>query len=585
MTIRTVFEGQRGLVLAIFLASLFVNMLILTTPLYMTQLFSYVMASGNVATLVALTLGAGLCLLFFLAFDALRGRLSSRLGIRLEAQLGPAVMARLVEDVALRDKLGVQPLRDIQELRNFVGGSFFAALLDAPWAGLFVAAIFVFHAELGLIAALGVLMLFGLGVLSELLGRAPNRDAQAAVQQAGRLSEEALRNAELLRAMGGAPGMIRRWQGRSGRALLYGTRAADRIGLLAALARFLRLGLQIAIMSWGAWLVMRNELAPGLMMAASILLGRAAAPVEQSIAGWRMLLNVRAGVQRLQVVLDRHHAADSQMDLPEPAGHLALEEVSVILPDRPQPLLFGITFDLPAGAALGVIGPSGAGKTTLARALVGLQPLARGAVRIDDSALTDWPAPQIGRHIGFLPQRVELFAGTVAENIALMDETTAPSAIVAAARRAEVHEMILALPRGYNTEVGPLGERLSAGQRQRIGLARAFMGERCLIVLDEPNANLDPEGEEALARAIEAANARGVTVVIVTHRMNILRRVSHVAVLDNGRLARFGRRNDILQPGPHPMAARTSESTDSAGTEPVRFMHKPQASARTGGAA
>lgn len=585
MTIRTVFEGQRGLVLAIFLASLFVNMLILTTPLYMTQLFSYVMASGNVATLVALTLGAGLCLLFFLAFDALRGRLSSRLGIRLEAQLGPAVMARLVEDVALRDKLGVQPLRDIQELRNFVGGSFFAALLDAPWAGLFVAAIFVFHAELGLIAALGVLMLFGLGVLSELLGRAPNRDAQAAVQQAGRLSEEALRNAELLRAMGGAPGMIRRWQGRSGRALLYGTRAADRIGLLAALARFLRLGLQIAIMSWGAWLVMRNELAPGLMMAASILLGRAAAPVEQSIAGWRMLLNVRAGVQRLQVVLDRHHAADSLMDLPEPAGHLALEEVSVILPDRPQPLLFGITFDLPAGAALGVIGPSGAGKTTLARALVGLQPLARGAVRIDDSALTDWPAPQIGRHIGFLPQRVELFAGTVAENIALMDETTAPSAIVAAARRAEVHEMILALPRGYNTEVGPLGERLSAGQRQRIGLARAFMGERCLIVLDEPNANLDPEGEEALARAIEAANARRVTVVIVTHRMNILRRVSHVAVLDNGRLARFGRRNDILQPGPHPMAARTSEGTDSAGTEPVRFMHKPQASPRTGGAA
>lgn len=585
MTIRTVFEGQRGLVLAIFLASLFVNMLILTTPLYMTQLFSHVMASGNVATLVVLTLGAGLCLLFFLAFDALRGRLSSRLGIRLEARLGPAVMATLVEDVALRDKLGVQPLRDIQELRNFVGGSFFSALLDAPWAVLFVAVIFAFHTELGLIAAAGVLMLFVLGVLSELLGRTPNREAQTAVQQAGRLSEEALRNAELLRAMGGAPGVIRRWQGRSGRALFYGTRAADRIGLLASIARFLRLGLQIAIMGWGAYLVMRNELAPGLMMAASILLGRAAAPVEQSIAGWRMLLNVRAGVQRLQSVLDRHHAAAALMDLPDPAGHLSLEEVSVILPDRQQPLLFGITFDLPAGASLGVIGPSGAGKTTLARALVGLQPLARGAVRIDDSALTDWPAQQIGRHIGFLPQRVELFAGTVAENIALMDETTAPSAIVEAARRAEVHEMILTLPRGYNTEVGPMGERLSAGQRQRIGLARAFMGERRLIVLDEPNANLDPEGEEALARAIEAANARGVTVAIVTHRMNILRRVSHVAVLDNGRLARFGRRTEILQPGVQPMAARTGEATDSARTETFRTLRTPPSTARTGGAA
>lgn len=585
MTIRTVFEGQRGLVFAIFMASLFVNALILTTPIYMTQLFSHVMASGSMATLVALTLGAGLCLLFFLAFDALRGRLSSRLGIRLEARLGPAVMATLVEDVALRDKLGVQPLRDIQELRNFVSGSFFTALLDAPWAVLFVGVIFLFHAELGLIAAAGVLLLFVLGVLSELFGRAPNREAQAAVQQASRLSEEALRNAELLRAMGGAPALIRRWQGRSGRALLFGTLASDRIGLLAAFARFLRLVLQIAIMAWGALLVMQGELAPGLMLAASILLGRAAAPVEQSIAGWRMLLNVRAGVQRLQTVLDQHHAAASLMDLPDPQGHLALEEVSVILADRQQPLLFGITLDLPPGSSLGVIGPSGAGKTTLARALVGLQPLARGAVRIDDSALTDWPAQQIGRHIGFLPQRVELFAGTVAENIALMDETAAPSAIVEAARRAEVHELILALPRGYNTEVGQMGERLSAGQRQRIGLARAFMGERRLIVLDEPNANLDPEGEEALARAIEAANARGVTVIIVTHRMNILRRVSHVAVLDNGRLARFGRRSDILQPGAQPMAARTSETTESPGTETLRFARTTRPAPRTGGAA
>ncbi len=585
MTIRTVFEGQRGLVFAIFMASLFVNALILTTPIYMTQLFSHVMASGSMATLVALTLGAGLCLLFFLAFDALRGRLSSRLGIRLEARLGPAVMATLVEDVALRDKLGVQPLRDIQELRNFVSGSFFTALLDAPWAVLFVGVIFLFHAELGLIAAAGVLLLFVLGVLSELFGRTPNREAQAAVQQASRLSEEALRNAELLRAMGGAPALIRRWQGRSGRALLFGTLASDRIGLLAAFARFLRLVLQIAIMAWGALLVMQGELAPGLMLAASILLGRAAAPVEQSIAGWRMLLNVRAGVQRLQTVLDQHHAAASLMDLPDPQGHLALEEVSVILADRQQPLLFGITLDLPPGSSLGVIGPSGAGKTTLARSLVGLQPLARGAVRIDDSALTDWPAQQIGRHIGFLPQRVELFAGTVAENIALMDETAAPSAIVEAARRAEVHELILALPRGYNTEVGQMGERLSAGQRQRIGLARAFMGERRLIVLDEPNANLDPEGEEALARAIEAANARGVTVIIVTHRMNILRRVSHVAVLDNGRLARFGRRSDILQPGAQPMAARTSETTESAGTETLRFARTTRPAPRTGGAA
>ena len=590
MSIHSVFQGQRGLVFAIFLASLFVNALILTTPLYMTQLFTHVMASGNVATLIALTIGAGLCLLFFLAFDALRQRLASRLGTRLEAALGPTVMTALVEDVTLREQMGVQPLRDIQDLRTFVSGSFFTALLDAPWSVIFVAVIFLFHVDLGLIALAGVLALFVLGVLSEILGRKPNRASQQATQKVNRLAEEALRNADLLHAMGGSPAMVRRWQGRSLVAMVQGTLASDRIGTLASIARFLRLALQIAMLGWGALLVMNNELAPGLMMAASILLGRAAAPVEQSIAGWRMLLSARASVQRLQTVLDRHHAAAARMELPAPLGHLALDEVSVILPDRPQPLLFGISLDLPPGASLGVIGPSGAGKTTLARALVGLQPLARGAVRIDDSALTDWPAQQIGRHIGFLPQRVELFAGTVAENIALMDDEAAPSAIVEAARRAEVHELILALPQGYNTEVGQMGERLSAGQRQRIGLARAFYGERRLIVLDEPNANLDPEGEEALARAVEAANARGVTVVIVTHRMNILRRVSHVAVLDQGRLARFGRAAEILQPGGvQPMAGRTTPA-DSAGAETIQVVRAPRpqppgAAPRTGGAA
>jgi len=234
------------------------------------------------------------------------------------------------------------------------------------------------------------------------------------------------------------------------------------------------------------------------------------------------------------------------MELPTPEGHLSVEDATVVLPDRQDPVVFGVSFDLQPGSSLGIIGPSGAGKTTLARALVGLQPLARGYVRIDDAALTDWPSAQIGRYIGFLPQRVELFGGTVAENIAMMDELAAPSDIVDAAKRAEVHDLILGLPKGYNTPVGNMGERLSAGQRQRIGLARAFFGDRRLIVLDEPNANLDPEGEEALSRAVSNATARGAVVIVVTHRMSILRRVSHAAVMEAGRMVRFGSAREVL---------------------------------------
>lgn len=585
MTVRSVFQGQRGLILSIFLASLFVNALILTAPLYMVQLFSRVMASGSMPTLIALTVGAGICLLFFFAFDAIRQRLSTRLGARIEANLGPAVLSGLVEDVPLREALGAQPVRDVQEVRNFVSGNFFTALLDAPWSIVFVGVIFVFHPQLGFLALAGIALLFALGVISEVWGRAPNKAATQSAQKVNRIADEILRNAEIVRAMGNTAAMTDRWRAQSMLSMVDSTLATDRVGLMGSLAKLVRMALQIVVLGWGAVLVLQNELSPGLMMAASILLGRAAAPVEQSIAGWRNLMSVRLSIQRLQAILDRRHQVETQMELPEPSGRLAVEEATVVVPERQAPLLLGVSFALPPGSSLGIVGPSGAGKTTLARALVGLQPLARGFVRIDDAALTDWPAEQIGRYIGFLPQRVELFSGSVAENIAMMDENAAPSAVVAAARMAQVHDLILSLPQGYNTQVGIAGERLSAGQRQRIGLARAFYGDRKLIVLDEPNANLDPEGEEALARAVDAAMAAGAVVVVVTHRMNILRRVTHAAVMDGGRMVRFGPAQEVLRASVQPMASQTSEpSAEPVATFRRKSPAQAEADRRTEGA-
>ncbi len=542
-----VFDGQRGLIGAIFIASAFVNILILTAPLYMLQLFSRVMSSGSIPTLIALTTGAAIALFFFFLFDVIRQRLVARLGTRLEARVGPIVLTGLMSGSLPEDSRTVQPLRDLQELRGFVTSPVLIALLDVPWSVVFVGLIFLFHPLLGLVALIGLAVLFALGVISEILGRGPSAAATEAAVAANGTAEEMLMNAEVVHAMGGSRAMIERWTYRSFAAIVFGTLATDRVALMGSLAKMVRMALQIALLGTGVVLVLAGSLGPGLMIAASILLGRAAAPIEQSIAGWTALMRARQSLGRLNRLLAHIDGTEDRMALPEPEGRVSVESATVLLPGQQDPVLFDVSLELRPGQSLGLVGPSGAGKTTLARCLVGLQPLSRGTIRIDDAALSDWPSAQIGRAIGFLPQRVELFRGSIAENIAMMDPEARPSEVVAAAKLAEVHEMILQLPGGYNHKVGVRGEGLSAGQRQRIGLARAFFGDRRLVVLDEPNANLDPEGEAALARAIAGATARGAIVVVVTHRMNLLREVSHAAVLRQGRIEKFGAARSILE--------------------------------------
>ncbi len=571
MRSKKVFDGQRGLIVSVFVASLFINILVLTAPLYMLQLFSRVMSSGSMSTLIALTVGAAIAMIFYFFFDVLRQRLVARLGTRLEARLGPIVMSGIMSGEMPAEVQGVQPLRDVQSLRAFVTSPILIALLDAPWSLAFVALIFMFHPLLGAVALTGMIILFLIGVINEFVGRKPDHAASEAANEATQAADEMLTNNEIIHSMGATRTQVERWTLKSFSAIMFGTVATDRMATLSSLAKLVRMAMQIAIMGVGVVLVLRGQLSPGLMIAASILMGRAASPVEQSVAGWRGLLQVRNNIRRLNIVLAHVQDADSRLELPEPEGRLAVQGATVVADGVQDPILFDVSFTLEPGQVLGLIGPSGAGKTTLARAIVGLQGLARGHIRIDDVAMTDWPRAQIGKHIGFLPQRVELFDGTIAENIALMDPQARPSDIVAAAKLAQVHDLIVNLPGGYNAQVGARGNNLSAGQRQRIGLARAVFGNRKILVLDEPNANLDPEGEAALGRAIKAVAANGAIVVVITHRMNLLRQVTHAGMLERGRLVRFGEAKAVVD------AAAASAVPAPEDDSNVAVLHRRQA--------
>ena len=542
---RCVRQLKRGMLVVIGF-SFAINLLLLSAPLYMLQIYDRVLSSRSTDTLLFLTLIIALALLTLAALELVRSAILSRLGAWLDRQLAAPVLVNSIrQPLRTGAAPGIQGLRDLNQCRQFLGNGEFSCFMDAPWAPLFLVFVFLLHPVLGYLALAGAILLFTLAVINELLTRplllASGNAAMSALAQA----ESGARNGDVVEGMGMMPNLIGRWRQRNAEALSLQMQAGFRNSAVAATSRFLRQLLQIGMLGIGAWLVIRGELSPGAMIAGSILMSRALAPVEQAISTWRNALAARAAFDRLQQSAADMPEPRQSMPLPAPKGNLAVEAVTYMHPGQGEAVLKNIRFSLPAGTALGIIGPSGAGKTTLIRLLLGNLAPRLGHVRLDGMDVSQWPADDLGRHCGYLPQDIELFSGTIAENIARLGECDAEK-IIRAATLAGCHDMILRLPKGYDTQAGEGGLSLSGGERQRIALARALYGDPRYIILDEPNASLDAVGEAALLDAIRALKAQGTTLIIIGHRPGIIQHVDSLLVLNKGQVQHFGSREDVL---------------------------------------
>jgi len=544
--VRELISRFRSLFLCAGLFSLAINVLLLAPPLYMLQVFDRVLASRSEETLIALSAAAVVAVLMMAALDALRARLLAVSGAALDRQLGPLVLDGLLAQTArLSGGPHLNGLRDVAALRTFLGGPGLVAIFDAPWLVLFLLVIFLFHPLMGAVATAGAIVMAGLAWLNERLTRRTLEQAQAEARRAGRFIDASVRNADVVSALGMLPAVTRRWTRLNDAALREQLRASGVGGTLTGFTRLARQLIQLAMLGTGAWLVVDQHVTAGIMIAATLILSRALAPVETLVAGWRSLVEARAAWRRLDELLAAHPLAEPGTALPVPAGELRVEGVAFALRSGERPIVRGVSFALAAGESLGVIGPSASGKSTLARLIVGVWKPQAGTVRLDGADVASWSRERLGPHIGYLPQDVELFAGTVAENIARLAEPD-PEQVIRAAQRAHVHELVLRLPKGYDTEIGESGQALSPGQRQRIGLARALYGEPRLVVLDEPNSNLDHEGDEALLRALHGLKQEGVTTVVIAHRPSLLREVDRMLVLREGTVEAFGTRTEVL---------------------------------------
>ncbi len=527
------------------LFSLFINLLLLSVPLYSMQVFDRVLTSRSAETLLVLTLLVAGALLTQLVLEIVRGRLLLAAGAKLECLLGPVVLEGALRQALTTPGADTSALNDVAQLRGFLSSSTLAALFDAPWAPLYLAGIALVHPGLGAIAAAGALLLALLAYLNERLTRAPLRDIHQHARAAGNVADAAVRNAEISQALGMLPALRQRWERASGEVLAAWLRSGRTSGALAALSRCIRMLIQVSVMAASALLVIDEVTTSGVMLAGTLLLARALAPVEIAIGGWKALIEARAAYHRLAALLANRPAAPA-MVLPPPTGALSLHNLSYRLPGADRPLLQGISLSLEPGQALGIIGASGSGKSTLARLIAGSWQPSSGEIRLDGAELRQWPRERLGCHIGYLPQDVQLFAGTVAENIARLGAADAGQ-VVAAARWAHAHDMILRLPQGYDTRLGPGGAGLSGGQRQRIGLARAVYGQPRLVVLDEPDASLDGEGEQALRATLCALRNAGATVIVVSHRTALLPEMDMLLLLKDGQLQLCGPRAAVLE--------------------------------------
>ncbi|MGM4902828.1 type I secretion system permease/ATPase [Tardiphaga sp. 866_E4_N2_1] len=528
--------------------SCMINILYLTGSFFMLEVYDRVLPSRSVPTLVGLIVLAGGLYVAQGILDLLRGRILVRIGSSLDEALSPRVFQTVVRLPLLAGghNEGLQPLRDLDNVRSFLSGMGPSALFDLPWLPLYLAICFAFHPMIGVTALVGAVLLVGLTILTEIMTREPAREANGLAARRSGIASASRRNAEVVVAMGMAGRLTQRWREANETYLAGNQRTSDVAGGLGAIAKVMRMILQSAVLGVGAYLVINQEATAGIIIAGSILSARALAPVDLAIAHWKGFVTARQSWHRLNGLLYALPDQAALTQLQDPSQKLTIEGVSIAPPGEQKVTVSDITFALAAGNGLGIIGPSGSGKSSLLRALVGVWKPVRGHVRLDAAALDQWAPDDLGRHIGYLPQDVELFAGSIADNICRFDPDAKDDDIITAARQAGVHDLIVGMREGYDTQVGDHGGVLSAGQAQRIALARALYGDPFLIVLDEPNSNLDTEGDEALTKAVRAARTRGAIVIVVAHRPIGIEGVDMLLVLKDGRMQAFGSKETVL---------------------------------------
>ena len=540
---------NRSLFAVVFVFSIFVNLLLLTGPIYMLQVYDRVLGSRSVPTLLALTALMGFLFLMMGVLDHVRGRIMARVGARFQDRLDRRVFAAAMRRLAIapNDPMAANAQRDLESIQRLLSSPVLLAICDIPWTPLFIGAIFIFHPWLGFLAIGGGIVLILVTILNQTATRLPMLEANRTTLMAERYAEQIKTEAELVQSLGMRNASFDRWQVARGAALTQTISVSDKGGTYSTISKIFRQFLQSAMLGLAAWLVLKGELSSGAMIAASILMGRALAPIEQSIGQWALVQRAQEGWGRLAELLSSVPPEPQRTQLPKPRAILEAQQITVVPPGEQQASLRMVTFRLEPGQALGVIGPSGAGKSTLARTLTGVWRAAGGKVRLDGATLDQYEPDVLGSYIGYLPQRVTLFDGTIADNIARLQPKPDDAMVVDAAQKADAHEMILKLPEGYNTRVSAIGSRLSGGQIQRIALARALYGDPVILVLDEPNSNLDNDGSTALNAAIRRMKSEGKSILIMAHRPAAIQECEMLLVLEDGARKAFGPRDQVLR--------------------------------------
>jgi len=546
-SLKVALKACKGSFISVGFFSFFVNALMLVPSFYMLQVYGRVVTSGSITTLVMLTIIMTVLMVTMGSLEWTRSRIMVRLSTKLDVLLSRDVyrasFKRALDSGGM--DASAQPLNDLTGLRQFLTGNGLFAFFDAPWLPVYIGVMFLFHPWFGWVAIASAIVLLCLAVANEKLTGKSIAEANKQNIAASLYTTKNLRNAEVIESMGMLHTLMGRWGQRQKKVLQLQSEASDKGGMITSMSKTFRMLVQSLILGLGAYLAVKQEITPGLMIAGSILLGRALAPIDLMIGSWKGFISARSQYSRLNDILDLQQAEPQRMSLPAPEGHVLVENLIVSAPGSKAPILKNISFAVPAGSVVGIIGPSASGKSTLARALLGVWAPQHGVVRLDGADINNWDKEELGPHVGYLPQDIELFEGSISENIARFGDID-PEQVILAAKVAGVHEMILQLPEGYDTVIGSDGVNLSGGQRQRVGLARAIYGKPRLIILDEPNSNLDEVGERALAQAIQQLKATGATIFIITHRTSILAQLDRLLVMTAGTIGLYGPREKVM---------------------------------------